>query len=379
MKTQGPRYVLSERTERPEHHWEDEQPLVMASAPGSVLSWNGESQRTRPTQSSSIEKTNPVTKSTDGKEIATSPYYSAPLTPASTPYNEKETKNPSEERDKTPKAPSCTVNVTGGSFQRPVEINLTCSTASTIKYCIGENNCCDPDQGNIYSGAFQLGQASKSFCISFSGTSNDDQLTSETKEAFYTFDSELPHLEVILDKTHVQTTQLDTGMILRSNDFGSNHHTLGVINLKSHNPSESYMDCPDIVKNHASLSLPIPQSILPETSVSTFSPSNQMNLFLTGNGLTYGENYLTAYVKSMLYSFPQYSCSNTNLMLEDFNYAQPLPMDVLSGSDNSELYGGFIPLSTIKEDGTYRGPANELGASPNQELRTGIISILFDK
>lgn len=82
----------------------------------------------------------------------------------------------------------------------------------------------------------------------------------------------------------------------------------------------------------------------------------------------------------MLYSSPQYACSISNVVLEDFNYVQTHPLDVLSGSDNGELYGGFTSLSAKGEDKSmYRGPASELGDSPNLELRTGLISIFYDK
>lgn len=370
-KPKGPQYTVSDRTPGADPQFEDE-PLKIENSPESEIAWNVIMQAgTR--RPSSMESSKPRTKAkTEANQISTSPSYTGPQLSQSGGG-----KNTSD-----PKAPVCTVGVTGGSFQGPVEIELTCSTASSIKYCISENICCDPEQGIVYTGAFQLGQASKSLCLSFAGTSFEDQITSKTKEAFYNFDPELPHLEVTQNKTHIQTTQLDGSMILKSNNFGSNHHAMGVINLKSHDPSPSglNMNCTDIVSNHASLTSPTPYYILTEMNVSAFSPSSQMNLFLTENGLTYGENNLAVYMKSMLYSFPQYSCSTSKLNLEDFNYVQTLPVNITTGNDNAELYGGFTSLSTIETDpGLYRGPASEVGDTPTQELRTGLISIFFDK
>jgi len=356
MKPQGPQYVISDRTQGLDISPEIDKSLEFESASAPVFNWSGGTQRTRRSPSSSTESNKSPTKTTNSKQIESSPFYSAPQPSPSTPYIDKELKDPDEFSGfKDPKIPVCSSNITGGSFKEPIEINLTCSTASSIKYCISENHCCDPEQGNVYSGAFQLGQASKSFCLSFAGTSNDGQITSETEEAYFAFDPDFPHLEVTQNKKYVQTTQLETEMIIRSNDFGSPHHTVGVINLKSHAPYQLNLDCASIITNHASFSSPIPLEILPEKSVSNFSPASQMNLFLNGNGLNYGENYLTVYVKSLLYSFPQYSCSNSKIILEDFYYVQTLPLDVLNSNDNGELYGGFMSLSTMNEvDSIYR-------------------------
>lgn len=380
----GPLYVISERSEEPVPDLEVEQDKTSRVYPYQEASWNpgaqnGQwSQRSRSVIPSSVDKASSKagTSSSTG-QLTSSPFYSVPQSSPSAPYKENEYKGKKGTAVVEPTkqtVPVCSTNLTGGTFQRPVEINLTCSTASTIKYCIGENYCCDPELGSVYTGVFQLGQASKNFCLSFAGTSIGEQLTSETKEAFYSFDPELPHLEAIHNKTHVQTTQLDTEMILRSNEFGSPHHVMGVVNLKSEAPSQSNNDCSAITN--------APQSnyILSETSVAAFSPASQMNLFLTSSGLTYGENNLMAYIKSNLYSLPQYSCSHSKITLEDFYYVQTLPLDVLNDSNSGELYGGFNHISTMGlDDSMYRGPASEIGASPTLELRTGLISIFFDK
>lgn len=371
-RSQGPQFTVSGRSQEEAPHFVDEPGVRIENSPEVSISWSGSGPRENRRPSWKEESKSQIKQRSDAKVISTSPFYTSPL-----PSNEAE-----ENKAKNPKVPVCSVGITGGSFQGPVNIELTCSTASSIKYCISENNCCDPEQGRVYTGAFKLGQASKTLCLSFAGTSFEDQITSETKEALYSFDPELPHLEITQNKTHIQTTQLDAAMVFKSNDFGSNHHALGVINLKSHDPSPSAlnMSCTDIVTNHASLTSPTPGIILTEMNASAFSPTTQMNLFLTEHGLIYGENYLTAYMKSMLYDLPQYSCSSSKLALEDFNYVQTLPVDVIAGNDDTELYGGFTAVSALSPDPSlYRGPASEIGDVPTQELRTGLISIFFDK
>lgn len=372
-RPEGPAFAITDRESGSSHYIEDEQPLPSEITPATDTSWNV-SRRT-----SSVRGQNP-SKETASSDILSSPLYTNPFLFDSGGSGVLKEANDSENSEGTrnPMIPVCSVSVNGGSFQGPVNIELTCSTASSIKYCISENTCCDPEQGTVYTGAFQLGEASKSICLSFAGTSFQDQTISETVEAFYHFDPELPHLEVLQNKVHIQTTQLNTSMTLSSNDFGSSHHSVGVINLKTHDPAG--LDCSDIATNFSTLGLPDPKYILPEMNVTTLSPATQMELFLKGSDLIYGENNLTAYVKSVLYSFPQYACSTSKLKLEDFNYIQNLPMEIITSHDSAELFGGFTSLST-KDENTdiYRGPANELGDIPTQELRVGLISIFFDK
>lgn len=379
-REQGPQFSLTERHLMPEEPVENELPIIGGSSKPDDMSWTLGGQR----NSGNNSKLNWDSKSTkepssklsnsSNNQITPTPIYSG------LPITNPEAKGKTSQGD--PKSPICSVNTTGGSFQGPITIELTCSTASSIKYCLSENTCCDPDQGTVYTVPFTIGQADKSFCLSFSGTSIEDEITSDTKESFYSFNPELPHLEVIQEKAYMQTTQLDGSMILRSNNFGSDHHSMGVINLKSHDPSPQNlnMSCAEIIENHASLSTPSPIFALPEFSVATYSSQTQMNLFLTESNLDYGVNNLTAYLKSMLYSVPQYSCSTSKLILEDFNYFQTLPMEQALSNDNEELFGGFSSIGSVEGNSeVYRGPASTVDAISNEELRTGLLSVFFDK
>lgn len=376
-RSDGPQFILTERQPAREEPTVDESPIIGISIEPAAMSWTlgGKNNSGRSSKLNWESKSKNDSNSIQNSNKTTStPIYSGLPNPNSG------TKKETNESD--PETPTCSVNTTGGSFQKPITIELTCSTASTIKYCISENTCCDPDQGTVYIAPFVVGQAEKLFCLSFSGTSIEDEITSDTKEAFYSFNPELPHLEVIQEKTNLQTTQLNGLMILTSNDFGSDHHSMGVINLKSHDPSPQNlnMSCQEIIENHASLGTPSPSFALPELSVVTYSPQSQMNLFLTGSNLVYGENYLTAYLKSMLYFVPQYSCSTSKLILEDFNYFQTLPMEQAISNDNQELFGGFSSIGSVEGNTeVYRGPASTIDTTSNEELRTGLLSVFFDK
>lgn len=327
----------------------------------------------------------PGTPGKTGQPSSSFPSYvgvNQPTPTPTVPKNEdpKETNSGSNTQDSV--TPVCSSNISGGTFNGPVTVNLTCSTASTIKYCISENICCDPDSGSIYTGPIQIGQASKNYCLSFSGAALEGGLISQTSETFFQFDPNVPDIMVVQEKNYVQTTQLDAPLKLRSSDFGSNHHSVGIINLKTHDPSPSGLNlsCQDIVEDHATLSSPSTLNIFPETSVVAYSPSTELNMSLAESSLIYGKNNLTSYLKSTLYAVPKYTCSQTELTLEDFYYSQTLPIDVLAAADTSILMGGFDYLAPIDSTpSVYRGPASDVDPSSTQEIRTGLWSIFFDK
>ena len=276
--------------------------------------------------------------------------------------------------------PICSANSSGGTFSGPVTVNLSCSSASTIKYCVSENTCCDPENGLIYTGPIQIGQPSKTFCLSFSGISQSSGLISQITEAQFQFDPDVPDIHVVQEKAYVQTTQLDTLMKITSNDFGSIHHSVGIINLKTHDPS--LQSCQDIVENHTTLfSSPTTLNILPDTNVVSYSSSFELNMSLAAPSLIYGENNLTSYLKSIQYSTPKYTCSQSKLILEDFYYSQTLPIDVVVAADTSVLTGGFDYIAPYESapSSIYRGPASDVDPSSSQQIRTGLWSIFFDK
>ncbi|MFP5385560.1 MAG: hypothetical protein ACLGHN_05735 [Bacteriovoracia bacterium] len=291
-----------------------------------------------------------------------------------------ESRNNSTQSTSSPN--TCSLNINGGSFQGPVLLEITCSTASEIGVCVSENYCCDPDSGSIYTGAFQLGEANKTFCISYSGTSIHGGVSSEEGEAVFTFNSNLPHLDVTVEKTHLQTTQLNGQMTLLSNDFGKPNYFMGAINLKSHDPTPSGLNltCTDIVESHSTLTSPTTNSPLPEFSMEPYVSPSQVDLSVGGSDLAYGPNHISSYVTSRIYSVPEYACSNSNITLEDFYYSQTIPIKIETVLGVTEFIGGFTPVKTLQPDPTiYRGPATVTNIASGEELRTGIVSIFFDK
>ncbi|WPU63724.1 chitobiase/beta-hexosaminidase C-terminal domain-containing protein [Peredibacter starrii] len=285
----------------------------------------------------------------------------------SNPNNSGSTSSGSEE---TPPA-VCSANIGGGSFNGPISVELSCSNTSSIKYCVSEGTCCDPETGSSYTGPITIGQASKTFCLSYTG--GDD-----ISEATYTFNANLPHLEIFQPKVQVQTTQLDTLLSIVSNNFGSNDHSVGLISFRQNNPQSSALTCQEAVEF-------VPSgwagsgtlAVLPETPVFPYTPTDQINVMLNISKLVYGENYLVSYVKSSQYAEEQYACSHSKMILRDFYYFESLPIEV---SDSNTFLGGFSPIGPGEDNSTlYRGPASDLNTTSLEELRSGIVSVFYDK
>ncbi|MCM2349021.1 MAG: hypothetical protein NDI69_03305 [Bacteriovoracaceae bacterium] len=272
--------------------------------------------------------------------------------------------------------PTCSSTIAGGSFKTPISVGLSCSTASTIRYCLSENTCCDPDMGSLYTGPISFGQQDKSFCLSFSGTSNSNNETSATTEASYYFNPALPHLLMTSNKIQKQTTQLKAKFALSSNDFGSSNHFLGILNLRDNDPTS--MNCTDIIDTYSSTSSWSGLYAMPEMPVTSLSASTDFNVAFNLGTIVYGDNNLVGYMRSNLYSDNNFACSMTKLTLNDFYYSQDLSIDVLPSADQHELMGGFTAMSPVDETPLiYRGPASDID-SPEQELRTGLLSMFYD-
>lgn len=294
-------------------------------------------------------------------------------TPTTNTNNNNDTTSDNTSSDDTDDTPPsvCSANIGGGSFSGPVSVELTCSNTSEIKYCLSEGTCCDPETGATYSTPIAIGQPSKSFCLSYTGGS-------EVSESVYTFNPDLPHLEVTQKKLQVQTTQLDAQMSIVSNNFGSNDHSVGQINFRQSNPQAIGLTCEEAVEY-------VPTGwagtgnlvVLPETPVFPYAPTDQINIMLNLTKLIYGENYLVSYVKSAQYAEEQFACVHSKMILRDFYYFESLPIEV---SDANSFMGGFSPIGPGEENITmYRGPASDIDTSSFEELRSGLVSLFFDK
>lgn len=265
----------------------------------------------------------------------------------------------------------CSSNLGGGSFNGPISVELTCTHTSTIKYCLSEGTCCDPETGSTYSGPISIGQPSKTFCLSYTGGS-------DVSEAIYSFNADLPHLDILQKKLEIQTTQLETQMAIMSNNFGSNDHSVGLINFRQSNPQTMNLNCQEAVEY-------VPSGwagsgnlvVLPETPVFPYTPMEQLNVMFNLTKLIYGENHLVSYIKSSQYVEDEFACIHSKMILRDFDFFESLPVEV---SDANEFTGGFSPIGPGEDNvALYRGPASDINPHSFEELRSGLLSIFFDK
>ncbi|HXH31876.1 MAG TPA: hypothetical protein VNJ01_13790 [Bacteriovoracaceae bacterium] len=289
---------------------------------------------------------------------------------------------PKEETIENPLTPVCSASIGGGSFSSPQNIELTCTTNSEILYCLSENTCCDPTVGLEYSAAVPIGSGPGTYCLSFVGTSVEGGKSSVVKEETYFFNPALPNLQMAQTKIYYQTTELEGKIIISSNDFGKNSYSMGVVNLKSHDPGTTglNLDCAAIVEEHATLTAPVPMMAMPDTDVSGFSITSQIDVFFDLNNLFYGNNYLTSYMKNGQFNEAPYSCSTLLVTLKDFDYFQITPTHGDVGSNVvREFSGGFTHMGFFEaENDVYRGPAGSSAENvSDQELRVGMFGMFY--
>ncbi len=276
---------------------------------------------------------------------------------------------------------NCTASVGSGSFANPFAVSLNCSTAADIKFTISETICGDPDTGSSYSSSFTVNPGAGTYCLSFKGTTSAG-VESSVVEKFYTFNPALPDIQVAHIKTYFQTTELQGLMSVTSTDFSDPDYSMGVVNLKTHDPGLAGLNwlCHEIVEDQSTLSSPTPVLPMIDTNVSGFAVSSQVDIFLQSINLGYGNNFVTSYLRNNNFVEPVYSCSTTNIILEDFPYFDSNPQHGYAGSDNvREFSGGFTHLGFFEPEPTvYRGPAGvDSQTTSAQELETGLFSIFY--
>ncbi|HXH29770.1 MAG TPA: hypothetical protein VNJ01_03050 [Bacteriovoracaceae bacterium] len=276
--------------------------------------------------------------------------------------------------------PSCVADIGPGTYNNPISVTLSCSTASEIRYCVSEGACCDPGSGASFSSPIQLGAAAKTYCLSFSGESSENGNESVVVNHSYTFDPALPSVQTLFPKSVYQTTQLNGSLKVSSANFGTAAVSTGVINLKSHNPGVTglNMSCEDIVEGYQTLPVPFPSEILAATDVSAFTTAQQLAVFLTLPKLFYGDNFITSYVQDTTYGV-SYSCTTSNVILEDFPYFHA---DATHGVEAvngiREFSGGFHSMGFFEATNVSRGPAGSaVEEKVGQELRSGLFGVFY--
>lgn len=284
---------------------------------------------------------------------------------------------------KTPENYTCSASVGEGTFSSPINLSLSCSSPGEIKYCIGEGECCDPDTGALYVSTIMVGASASTYCVSFKGVSNKGAV-STISERTYTFNPALADLQISHKKKFYQTTELMGLMSITSDDFQKNGYSVGVINMKSHDPGTDGLNltCQQIIEDdHSSLTPDVPAFLLPDTDISGMASSSQLDVDLDTSNLIYGENYLTSYMKNVVYSSSVYSCVTSKITLRDFEYFQYTPTNYIAGSlAIGEFAGGFTHLGFFEPvtEIIHRGPAG-VGTHEvdTQELRFGLFSVFY--
>jgi hypothetical protein len=276
---------------------------------------------------------------------------------------------------------SCTAGTGGGTFNRPQNISLSCTSAATVRYCLAENVCCDPDNGVTYMGPIAVGSQATTYCLSFYGESSGGARSTEVQVS-YTFAADVPHLLVSHPKVRYQTTELLGKAIVTSNDFGSEPFELRQINLQTHDPSPAglNLDCDEIAAAPATLSAPTPTTILGPLDIQALTSGSQLENILGTTKLVYGDNYITTLITNSHFTPALRSCSTTQVILWDFEFFHSEPIHAEAGSDTvREFEGGFTSLGFFEETATvYREPAGvSVKATDAQELRTGLFGVFY--
>lgn len=276
---------------------------------------------------------------------------------------------------------SCAASVGGGAFGNPIQVSLSCTTTSTIKYCIQENTCCDPETAGLtYSTPVAFGNQNGTYCLSFYGETTSNKVSSIVQNN-YVFNNTYPDLQTSFPKIFYQTTQLAGLNYLQSTDFSKNNYQIGEINLKSHDPSPSglNMDCQEIVEDYATLT-PAPVQVFTPINMNTITLGDQLNIPLALTRLVYGDNFITSYVVNNNFAAPLYACSTNKVVLNDFEFFAPETSHGEVGTNSvREFAGSFVSYSFFESDADLNrlpaGSANENEAG--QELRVGSFGVFY--
>lgn len=276
---------------------------------------------------------------------------------------------------------NCQADIGGGSFSLPISVSITCSEASTIRYCLAENMCCDPSSGPIYSGPINIGQEAKSYCLSFVGDSISTSVESPVVDVSYTFNPNLPDLQVSHPKIVYQATQLAGLMKFTSSTFGQSRYSAGVVNLRSHDPGVSAlnMTCDEIAEHHSAFISPSPVELLPLVNLGSYSPTQELQVYPGQPELTYGDNFVSTYIKDSAFQ-NQYACSTTKVTLADFTYFEGMPFNSVVAAGSTRVFAGsFTSIGFFEPDVSLpRAPAGSSSEPQAQvELRSGLLGIFY--
>jgi hypothetical protein len=261
-------------------------------------------------------------------------------------------------------------------------VTISCTSAATIRYCLSENTCCDPEtSGTTYTSNVVIGAQQGTYCLSFYGESTSSSIESSIVQQSYTISNTLPHLEVSHPQIFYQTTELAGMGHIASDDFGKLNFGVGQVNLKNNDPGPSGLDldCDEIVTNYVTFP-PVTPVILSFFDTLGVSPLSQLDVPFTRTHLEYGDNFITTYMTNNNHPAPLYSCSTTKVTLEDFEFFQGEVAHAEDGTNTvREFSGGLSSYGFFEEETTvYRGPAGTSAEEMDgQRLESGIFSIFY--
>lgn len=325
--------------------------------------------------------------SKDSKPSSSEVFLGAPTT-SSTPKTQPDKKTKTDDvfnnsgGFSTPQTNTCSTDILSGTFGNPFGVTITCTYLSAVKYCLAKDVCCDPKtSGTDYSTTITVGAENGNFCLSYYGDSETGGFA-DVVQNNYTVNSTFPNLNVGNPKTFFQTTELSGESFVTSTDFGKANHFAGQINFKSQDPTATGLNysCQEIAENDHLTLLPIPSTTLSLFNVSALLPSNEIKIPFREDKIDYGINFLSSFIKNNSYVVPLYSCSTSQIVLEDFAYFESTMAQASTGDNNvREFEGQFSTFGFFEEDAqVFRGPAGE---STNEKsgtyLESGLLSVFY--
>lgn len=280
---------------------------------------------------------------------------------------------------------TCSASVADGSYSYTLKIDISCTSSSSIRYCLSDTGCCDPDSANgqIYDESVVLiGQElDTDYCLSYYGVSSTTNDYSEVFTNSYTINLHLPDLYVSTPTKYIQTTQLlDPMSSISSNDYGLDGYLLGQVNYKSHDITATgdNLNCEEVYSDIGSYSSPSPIETLVATSISSIEPNQQVDIATETSVYVYGKNYLATYLVNTNESPILASCAITEVILEDFDLFLQSSITASSNASGS-VSAGFTPYGFYEENLSLpRSPAGQPSYSDGlSSSDSGFLGIIY--
>ena len=273
---------------------------------------------------------------------------------------------------------SCSASVPNGSYSYALSVTLSCSTSATIKYCLSEGSCCDPNSGNgkTYSGSAPIiiGENNSQYCLSYYAVGRSAK--TDIAQKVYKISKQIPDLYVETPITWMQTTEAPINSNIISLNFGKNDYSLAQISYLSHDigPSGDHLSCEEVAAEMGNYTSPSPLHTLSLFSVAGLSTSQQVEVPLSPSSLDYGTNYIATYMVNTASVIPTYACSISEVTLLDFPF-----FDSSAISDSGEFSGGFTPFGFYEENFDFpRSPAGQSSSGDtDQKIETAFLSVIY--